>query len=123
MNGNKKARPRAGLGRRSGGDRGIRTPDLCDANAALSQLSYIPRYRRIDRTEAIIASAQRQGQLRRARPRVFSFYRAGRRQRADGTLSRPLCDVYRAISDAAATPYRRRFRTRANWRTDEFSIE
>ena len=26
----------------SGGDRGIRTPDLCDANAALSQLSYIP---------------------------------------------------------------------------------
>ncbi len=26
-----------------GGDRGIRTPDLCDANAALSQLSYIPR--------------------------------------------------------------------------------
>src|SRR5512137_3118997 len=25
------------------GDRGIRTPDLCDANAALSQLSYIPR--------------------------------------------------------------------------------
>ncbi len=24
------------------GDRGIRTPDLCDANAALSQLSYIP---------------------------------------------------------------------------------
>ncbi len=27
-----------------GGDRGIRTPDLCDANAALSQLSYIPYY-------------------------------------------------------------------------------
>ena len=26
-----------------GGDRGTRTPDLCDANAALSQLSYIPR--------------------------------------------------------------------------------
>ena len=26
----------------SGGDRGIRTPDLRDANAALSQLSYIP---------------------------------------------------------------------------------
>ena len=25
-----------------GGDRGIRTPDLGDANAALSQLSYIP---------------------------------------------------------------------------------
>ncbi len=25
-----------------GGDRGIRTPDLCDANAALSLLSYIP---------------------------------------------------------------------------------
>ncbi len=25
-----------------GGDRGIRTPDLSDANAALSQLSYIP---------------------------------------------------------------------------------
>ena len=25
-----------------GGDRGIRTPDLRDANAALSQLSYIP---------------------------------------------------------------------------------
>ncbi len=25
-----------------GGDRGIRTPDLCDANAALSRLSYIP---------------------------------------------------------------------------------
>jgi hypothetical protein len=24
------------------GDRGIRTPDLRDANAALSQLSYIP---------------------------------------------------------------------------------
>ncbi len=28
-----------------GGDRGIRTPDLCDANAALSQLSYIPKLR------------------------------------------------------------------------------
>jgi hypothetical protein len=27
-----------------GGDRGIRTPDLCDANAALSQLSYIPKF-------------------------------------------------------------------------------
>jgi site-specific DNA recombinase len=27
-----------------GGDRGIRTPHLCDANAALSQLSYIPTY-------------------------------------------------------------------------------
>jgi site-specific DNA recombinase len=27
-----------------GGDRGIRTPNLCDANAALSQLSYIPRW-------------------------------------------------------------------------------
>ena len=26
----------------SGGDRGNRTPDLCDANAALSLLSYIP---------------------------------------------------------------------------------
>ena len=26
-----------------GGDRGIRTPDLCDANAALSLLSYIPK--------------------------------------------------------------------------------
>ena len=26
-----------------GGDRGIRTPGLCDANAALSQLSYIPK--------------------------------------------------------------------------------
>ncbi len=30
-----------------GGDRGIRTPDLCDANAALSLLSYIPTYKRI----------------------------------------------------------------------------
>ena len=29
-----------------GGDRGTRTPDLCDANAALSQLSYIPTYQR-----------------------------------------------------------------------------
>jgi site-specific DNA recombinase len=28
-----------------GGDRGIRTPDLCDANAALSRLSYIPTTR------------------------------------------------------------------------------
>ena len=26
-----------------GGDRGIRTPDLCDANAVLSLLSYIPK--------------------------------------------------------------------------------
>ncbi len=26
------------------GDRGIRTPDLCDANAALSRLSYIPSF-------------------------------------------------------------------------------
>ncbi len=25
-----------------GGDEGTRTPDLCDANAALFQLSYIP---------------------------------------------------------------------------------
>ena len=29
--------------RGTNGDRGIRTPDLCDANAALSQLSYIPK--------------------------------------------------------------------------------
>jgi hypothetical protein len=29
-----------------GGDRGIRTPDLRDANAALSQLSYIPSLQR-----------------------------------------------------------------------------
>ena len=29
-----------------GGDEGTRTPDLCDANAALSQLSYIPTVRR-----------------------------------------------------------------------------
>ncbi len=27
---------------KNGGDRGIRTPNLCDANAALSLLSYIP---------------------------------------------------------------------------------
>ena len=27
-----------------GGDRGIRTPDPCDANAVLSQLSYIPEF-------------------------------------------------------------------------------
>ena len=27
---------------KNGGDSGIRTRDLCDANAALSQLSYIP---------------------------------------------------------------------------------
>jgi hypothetical protein len=33
-----------------GGDRGIRTPDLCDANAALSQLSYIPM--RLDSNKA-----------------------------------------------------------------------
>ena len=36
----------------SGGDRGIRTPNLCDANAALSQLSYIPA-----RTQEIISRA------------------------------------------------------------------
>ena len=30
-----------------GGDRGIRTPDLCDANAALSLLSYIPTLSRL----------------------------------------------------------------------------
>ena len=30
------------LASNNGGDRGIRTPHLCDANAALSQLSYIP---------------------------------------------------------------------------------
>ncbi|GAI86499.1 unnamed protein product, partial [marine sediment metagenome] len=30
------------LGTVENGDRGIRTPDLCDANAALSLLSYIP---------------------------------------------------------------------------------
>ncbi len=34
-------------GLRIAGDRGIRTPDLCDANAALSLLSYIPRLVRI----------------------------------------------------------------------------
>jgi hypothetical protein len=28
----------------AGGDRGIRTPDLRDANAALSRLSYIPDF-------------------------------------------------------------------------------
>jgi hypothetical protein len=33
------------LGEWFGGDRGIRTPHLCDANAALSQLSYIPTTR------------------------------------------------------------------------------
>jgi hypothetical protein len=31
----------------TGGDRGIRTPNLRDANAALSQLSYIPVYTRV----------------------------------------------------------------------------
>ncbi len=31
----------------NGGDRGIRTPDLCDANAALSLLSYIPTLSRL----------------------------------------------------------------------------
>jgi hypothetical protein len=30
-----------------GGDRGIRTPDLCDANAVLSLLSYIPTILRL----------------------------------------------------------------------------
>ena len=39
-----------------GGDRGIRTPNLCDANAALSQLSYIP-------ANSILASATIAGQL------------------------------------------------------------
>ena|GEM_PF-4937791 len=38
------------------GDRGIRTPNLCDANAALSLLSYIP-------TEAILATARTKGQV------------------------------------------------------------
>src|SRR3970040_84453 len=37
-----------------GGDRGIRTPDLCDANAALSRLSYIPN-------NQIIAGSRVQG--------------------------------------------------------------
>jgi hypothetical protein len=30
-----------------GGDEGTRTPDPCDANAVLSQLSYIPRAGRV----------------------------------------------------------------------------
>jgi site-specific DNA recombinase len=38
-----------------GGDRGIRTPNLCDANAALSQLSYIP-------SNSILAKLKIQGQ-------------------------------------------------------------
>ncbi len=43
-------------GRRFGGDRGIRTPDLSSANAALSQLSYVPtnalgRLHRMERPE------------------------------------------------------------------------
>ena len=41
----------------TGGDRGIRTPNLCDANAALSQLSYIP-------TDSILANPEFQGQAR-----------------------------------------------------------
>ena len=41
-----------------GGDRGIRTPDLCDANAALSQLSYIP-------SGSILATPETAGQTRR----------------------------------------------------------
>ena len=32
----------SGTSRISGGDEGTRTPDPCDANAVLSQLSYIP---------------------------------------------------------------------------------
>ena len=35
-----------------GGDRGIRTPDLCDANAALSLLSYIPVFTILTTTKA-----------------------------------------------------------------------
>ena len=41
-----------------GGDRGIRTPNLCDANAALSQLSYIP-------SNSILAKPKIQGQASR----------------------------------------------------------
>ena len=33
--------------REIGGDRGIRTPDLRDANATLSRLSHIPNYMEI----------------------------------------------------------------------------
>jgi hypothetical protein len=44
-----------------GGDRGIRTPHLCDANAALSQLSYIP-------TTRILAMIRNLGQTPRAIP-------------------------------------------------------
>jgi hypothetical protein len=39
-----------------GGDRGIRTPDLRDANATLSQLSHIPKYTRIIAYIARLAS-------------------------------------------------------------------
>ena len=41
-----------------GGDRGIRTPNLCDANAALSQLSYIP-------SNSILAKLKIRGQASR----------------------------------------------------------
>ena len=41
-----------------GGDRVIRTPDLCDASAALSQLSYIP-------TNSILSILQTMGQFDR----------------------------------------------------------
>ena len=48
-----------------GGDRGIRTPDLCDASAALSQLSYIP-------ATGILARAEPPGQNRKAEQTVTS---------------------------------------------------
>ena len=41
-----------------GGDEGTRTPDPCDANAVLSQLSYIPTGRAV-RPSASIAGALR----------------------------------------------------------------
>ena len=47
----------------SSGDRGIRTPNLCDANAALSQLSYIPvnlilaRMQNLSQSDLLLASS------------------------------------------------------------------
>jgi site-specific DNA recombinase len=54
-----------------GGDRGIRTPDLRDANATLSRLSHIPEYTQIITYSACLASSK--NQFGSQKFRVYSY--------------------------------------------------
>ena len=77
-----------------GGDRGIRTPDPCDANAVLSQLSYIPRFNssntlgcgQCGRSDSLRMGVRQAGRLRRCGAVPVPLWASARRR---GLLPNP----------------------------------